>query len=32
MATEQGSVLFKRDVVMASEGQGLLIYLIKDIV
>ena len=32
MAIEQCSGLFKRKVMMASEGQGLLYYLIKDIV
>ena len=32
MAIEQGSVLFKRKVMMASKGQGLLLNLIKDIV
>ena len=32
MAIEQCSVLFKRNVMMAGEGQGLLYYLIKDIV
>ena len=32
MAVQQCSVLFKRNVMVASEGQGLLYYLIKDIV